>query len=862
MISMRLNPTFIISSDKTMKTFALLAVLSLALGSVRVFGQPASSDAYEGLAKFRFGQSRQPLAQIEEQIRKSSPAEHKDIETKLLAVLKAPETTKDAKRSICRWLAVVGSADCVPALAPLLTDDDLSHPARMALEPMASPAAGAALRDALPKVQGRLLSGLIGSIGIRRDPEAVSALVRAAKDADPVVAGAAIMALGEIGTESAAQALAGLDPAPSLAHARGCAQITVAAHLKNAGANSQAAAIYRDLVQPGQPQSIRVAALKGWIGALLQAEAVKLVIEMVQGEDAAMREATLAAYMMSTDAALQNAVATALPTMKSSGQLILLGVLVDLPDVAARPSVLSLAGRESDPNVRVAAIDCLSRHGEAADVPMLVRLAGSGQGADTEAARKTLGRLGKPGVDEALIGMIETSDPSDRATVLSVLASRRTAAALPLMVRLVSGTDAGLAAEAAKALGVMGQGAQLATITATILSTENAQVRIACEGAGQAICSRTQDKKAAADIVLGALSQAQKPSSRAALLRLLGYTAGPASLTAVVKALGDDDSEVRQAAFRTLVGWPDAAAVPHLVEVARRAPDSSEAIVALRDGCLRLAATEETPTTDRLAAYRSVLEMARRTEEKRQAISGLAEIPTLGSLDILKACSHDAALKNEAIPAAIRVAGELGVVSHTRALAALEEIKGMTDRQELLKQADDAIKALLNAGQTPDGTVLAWMFSGPYRLEGKTGAELFDLVFEPEKTGSKADWRPVGQAAINKTGVVDLNKLFAGDERVAYLKTQITSERDQEAQLEIGSDDGVKVWLNEKVVHANNVTRAFGPGQDRVKVKLDRGVNRLLLKVTQGGGEWAACCRLRAPDGASLVGVTVAVVDE
>ena len=186
----------------------------------------------------------------------------------------------------------------------------------------------------------------------------------------------------------------------------------------------------------------------------------------------------------------------------------------------------------------------------------------------------------------------------------------------------------------------------------------------------------------------------------------------------------------------------------------------------------------------------------------------------------------------------------------------------MTDRQELLKQADDAIKALLNAGQTPDGTVLAWMFSGPYRLEGKTGAELFDLVFEPEKTGSKADWRPVGQAAINKTGVVDLNKLFAGDERVAYLKTQITSERDQEAQLEIGSDDGVKVWLNEKVVHANNVTRAFGPGQDRVKVKLDRGVNRLLLKVTQGGGEWAACCRLRAPDGASLGGVTVAVVDE
>jgi hypothetical protein len=103
---------------------------------------------------------------------------------------------------------------------------------------------------------------------------------------------------------------------------------------------------------------------------------------------------------------------------------------------------------------------------------------------------------------------------------------------------------------------------------------------------------------------------------------------------------------------------------------------------------------------------------------------------------------------------------------------------------------------------------------------------------------------------------------MAGDERVAYLKTQITSDRDQEAQLEIGSDDGVKVWLNGKVVDANNVIRAFTPGADKVKVALNRGVNRLLLKVTQGGGEWSACCRVRAPDGAALDGVTVGVGEE
>lgn len=860
MIPMNYSPT--LSMHKTMKALTLLAVVALALGSVRVCGQPASSDPYEGLARFKFGNSRMPLAQIEEQIRKSSPAEYKAIETRLLDILKAPGTTKDAKRYICRWLAAVGSADCVSAVAPLLTDADLSHPARIALEPLASPAAGAALRDALPKVRGRLLAGLIGSIGVRRDPEAASALTFAAKDADPIVANAAIMALGAIGTESAAGVLAGLQVTPALSRAQARARIAAAGHLKNAGANSQAVAIYRDLMQPLQPQFIRTAALKGLIGALPQPEAVKLVTEMLQGEDAAMREATVAAYATSTDTTLQSAVAAVLPSMKSSGQLILLGVLADLPDVAARPTVLGLAAKESDPPGQAAAVDCLARHGEAADVPMLVRLAGSGQGVVAQSARKTLDRLGKPGVDESLIGLIESPNASDRATVLGVLASRRTIAALPTLVRLVSGTDAVLAAEAAKALGVMGQGAQLPALITTITTTDNAQLRAACEEAVQAICTRAQDKTAGADVVLGALGQARQPSAKAALLRLLGYTPGPASLAAVLKAMGDNDLEVHQAAFRTLVSWPDATAVPHLVEVARRAPHPNDAIVALRDGCLRLAAMEEVPMTERLSAYQSVLEVARRPEEKRQAISGLTEIPSLRSLNLLKACGQDPALKNEAIPAAIRVARELGTVNYTRAVAVLQELKGMTDQEDLRQQADKAIKSLQNASQTADGAILAWMLSGPYKMEGKTGTELFDVVFEPEKAGSKADWRPVGQAGMDKTGLVELNKILGGDERAAYLKTQITSDRDQEAWLEIGSDDGVKVWLNEKVVDANNVIRAYAPGQDKVKVMLNHGVNRLLLKVTQGGGEWSACCRLRAPDGTPLDGVTVAIVEE
>ena len=68
----------------------------------------------------------------------------------------------------------IGTAESVPALAALLPDKDLSHMARYALERIPAPEAGAALRDALPKLSGALKVGVIGSLGVRRDAASVA----------------------------------------------------------------------------------------------------------------------------------------------------------------------------------------------------------------------------------------------------------------------------------------------------------------------------------------------------------------------------------------------------------------------------------------------------------------------------------------------------------------------------------------------------------------------------------------------------------------------------------------------------------------------------------------------------------------
>lgn len=838
-----------IVSSVLIPTLGLFALLLLAM--------PAVADPYDELAKYRFGQSREPLAEIEAEIRKTPASGYKEIETRLLAVLQSPQTTKDAKRYICRWLGVVGSAACVPAVAELLADEDLSHPARMALESHPDPSAAAALRNALPKVKGKLLAGVISSIGSRRDAEAVAALGRLAADEDAAVAEAAILALGQIGTLEAAKTLENLPTSPSLARTLARAQITAANHLSAAGKETEAVRMFRALLEPGQPKAIRTAAVQGLVSSLPGNEAAALVGDLAQGDDAALRTAAVAACAASKSKEFKAAVAQRLPSLAPEAQRALLGVWADDLQTPLRASALAILNQTKDWEVQVAALECLEHHGEAADVPLLVRLARGVDKPLAERAQKVLDRMARPGIDEALVRMLESAGAADREVVLAALANRRVTSVLPHLVRLLKAPDASVAVVAAKALGAMGTTEQLPLLAAEVIESGSPQVQAAAAEAVERICKSASDKREAAMALLTALDKASNPAARSAILRLLVHTGGEEALEVVRKAIDDADEEVREAAVRTLVAWPEVAAVPHLIALAKSAKKPAHAVLALRDGCLRLANRREIALPERVAIYRAVLETAQRAEEKKQAIAGLAQLPALEALELLQQCAKDPALTNEANSAMIRLARQIGAVYPKQAKAALEEIKAHATTAEVAKEAEEALESLKNAGQSPDGYILAWMLSGPYTQDGKDGRALFDIPFAPETPGAQAEWRPL--LAPNGSGprLVELDKILGGNNRVCYLKTAIASTKEQDALLEIGSDDGVKVWLNGQVVHANNAVRATSPDQDKVKVKLRQGLNVLLLKITQGGGAWSVCCRLRAADGKPLSGVMV-----
>ena len=172
--------------------------------------------------------------------------------------------SRAAKDYVCRKLLIIGTTASVPALAALLPDKELSHMGRYALERIPAPEAAEALREALAKTSGAEKSGIAGSLGVSpRHGRASPTSPRYSSDSDELVALAAATALGDIGTVESAKALQ--DAAPSaepVKHRVADARLTAAEKLLAAGDRAAAKKVYISLIT-SPAKSVKLAATRG-----------------------------------------------------------------------------------------------------------------------------------------------------------------------------------------------------------------------------------------------------------------------------------------------------------------------------------------------------------------------------------------------------------------------------------------------------------------------------------------------------------------------------------------------------------------------------------------------------------------------
>jgi hypothetical protein len=256
---------------------------------------------------------------------------------------------------------------------------------------------------------------------------------------------------------------------------------------------------------------------------------------------------------------------------------------------------------------------------------------------------------------------------------------------------------------------------------------------------------------------------------------------------------------------------------------------------------------------DPAAIYARALDLSERVEDKKLVLGALGSAEPVQALKLVEPCLQNEQLRNEAAQAVVQLSDRLRQTDPGRAKAALKQAMAACTEPGIRQKAQDVINAI----EEFEDYILDWVLAGPFQQKDKDARALFDIGFAPERQGgAEVKWSRVTKG-VEKWDINLSEALGGADDVVAYARTQVWLPAARDARLELGSDDGIKVWLNHAVVHANNTERGPAPRQDVVNVKLNEGWNELLLKVTNRSGGWAFGCRLRQPDGSALEGLKI-----
>lgn len=87
----------------------------------------------------------------------------------------------------------------------------------------------------------------------------------------------------------------------------------------------------------------------------------------------------------------------------------------------------------------------------------------------------------------------------------------------------------------------------------------------------------------------------------------------------------------------------------------------------------------------------------------------------------------------------------------------------------------------------------------------------------------------------------------APTESASYAHVYVYSPTTRDAYLLLGSDDGIKAWLNHELVCTHDVYQEWAPDQFFHAVTLNEGWNQLLCKISQEGGDYRFSARFTDP---------------
>ena len=592
-------------------------------------------------------------------------AEPLPSEAELIVVLRSDAGEAD-KALVCKKLAIKGSAAAVGDLAKLLANERLASWARIPLEAIPGPEADAALRTAAGSLSGRLLVGVINSIGVRRDAAATSLLEGRLGDGDAEVAAAAAAALGKIGTPAAAAILAKQLTAaePRLDHMAQAA-IVCSERLLASGQAVEAAKLSGAIRTAKVSEQRQAEATRGLILARGK-DGIPILIETLRSPSRRManiglftaRELLDGPAAGDVDVALVDEITRMAGGDSADKAALLVKVLADRNADGGVPPGLQatvLRWAASAPQaVRLAALEAIGRIGDASAVDPLVSLAADPAVAD--AARMALVALPGEAVNRVVIGRLSGADAKLQPILAQVIGARRIPAVAQLQP-LVASADPVVRGAAFEALGNVVDLANLGLLVDAVVKPRDAAEGEAAHKSLLTACVRMPDRDACAEKLATAVAAASG-ETKTKILDIVGEVGGTKALATVKAAAMSGDEALADAATRLLGKWMTADAAPVLLDLAAAPIGEKYQTRAIR-GYIRIARQFALADAERAEMCTKALAAAKDAADRKSVLEILPRYPSPAMLAVADQASKLPGLEAEAKAAADAIRAKL-----------------------------------------------------------------------------------------------------------------------------------------------------------------------------------------------------------
>ncbi len=567
-------------------------------------------------------------------------------------------------------------------------------------------------------------------------------------------------------------------------------------------------------------------------------------------------------------------------------------VHLGLPEGA---NVGAIAAYLDDPSLRMNARDALQLAGTSEASAALRDALARAEGTFALALIDSLGGLRDPAACPALEDRLDDHDPRVRAAAARALAWTGDARRVEAYRRLLSKAPSETYAESGDAYllladAVMAKGGQFDAAMDMYAWAARECKGPALRGAAIASMGRYGDGRVVS-VILDAARRAKKGTldhaALDALAVLQGHTGSQAiferhaelldrfgpSVYAVYGRRGDEmflphlldalssrDAYTRRVAMLALLDSNRAAGIEAVAKQAGDLEGEARDLLVDRLAMKAIECRENGNAAGAGAAYAGLYRLASTEKDRQFALAGMMQFPTEEAFALVKDMIGEDQLAELSVPFLAGIARALYAAN--RPEDAGRVIDAITPR--IATPAD--LQAFLGAvsGGGPDlarklGFVTQWHVIGPFPWsaadgfsQNHIGAPAVDVAASITAADGKArTWRPAQGGG--PSAIVDLAGLFGMvTNSVAYAFAEIDVPASSDAALRMGSDDGIKVWVNGEVVHEHNVDRGLAADQDQANAKLVAGKNKILVEITQGGGGWNFCLCVVGTDGRPL----------